>query len=90
MQLKKQNVLTVYNTNGATMKQITVYTTNATQLTNLKNAIGTQYTYTVNDADLSVTIVLDSTDNFTFTNVSTTTAYVSGVEIVYAPATVTE
>jgi hypothetical protein len=86
MQLKKQNDFTLYNTNGCAIKEITIFTTNATQLTNLKAAIGTQYTYTVDEAALTVTIVVDTTGDFTFTNVGTQTAYISGVEIVYEPA----
>ena len=83
MQLKKLNTLTVDNKNGAKIHSITISTTNPTQLTNLKNAIGTQYECTVDEAELTVTIVLDSTEDFVMTNVGTTTAYVSGVTVVY-------
>ena len=83
MQLKKLNTLTVDNKNGAKIHSITISTTNPTQLTNLKNAIGTQYECTVDEAELTVTIILDSTEDFVMTNVGTTTAYVSGVTVVY-------
>ena len=86
MQLKKLNTLTVYNNTGAHIVSITIYTTNDTQLNNLKGAIGTQYTYTVDEAGLSVTIDLDTTENFVLENKGTQTAYVSGVEIAYEPA----
>ncbi len=83
MQLKKLNTLTVVNKNGLTISFITIYTTNATQLNNLKGAIGTAYEYSVDEDALSVTIALNSTENFVLTNNGSATAYVSGVEIAY-------
>jgi hypothetical protein len=83
MQLKKQNTLTVVNKNGAKIQSIIISATNATQLKNLVNAIGTQYECETNEEKLTVTIKLDTTGDFTFSNVSTSTAYISGVEIVY-------
>jgi hypothetical protein len=83
MQLKKQNTFTLVNKNGSKIQSITISVTNATQLTNLVNAIGTQYECETNEEKLTVTIKLDTTGDFTFSNVSTSTAYISGVEIVY-------
>jgi thioredoxin-related protein len=83
MQLKKQNTFTVENLNDALISSITIYASNATQLTNLKNAIGTQYEYTEDAEKLCVTIEYNSTEDFTFSNVSTNTAYISGVDIVW-------
>jgi len=83
MQLKKQNTLTVDNRNGLMIHSITISTTNATQLTNLEKAIGTQYEFTKDADALTITIILDSTEDFVLTNQGTTTAYVSGVEVVY-------
>jgi len=91
MQLKKQNTLTVYNTTGAKIETVTIYTTNATQLGNLEKALANQnLTFTKNDADLCITIEVGASGDFTITNNGTTTAYVSGVEVVYAPAEAAE
>ena len=58
--------------------------TNATQLGYLKAAIGNAYEYTVDESKYSVTIELNSsTEDFYFSNVGTSTVYISGVEIVY-------
>ena len=55
-------------------------------LSNLVNAIGTQFTFTQDADKLTVTIDLDSAKEFTFSNVGTNTAYISGIEVVYEPA----
>jgi hypothetical protein len=83
MQLKKQNTFTLVNKNGVVITSVTLKTTNATQLTNLANAIGTQFTFTKDEDALTLTIEWNKTDDFTFSNVGTTTAYISGVEVVY-------
>ena len=83
MQLKKQNTLTVVNKNDAKIYSVTISTTNATQLSNLEKAIGTQYEYTKDADAFTITIILDSTGNFVLENKGTTTVYVSGVEVVY-------
>jgi hypothetical protein len=83
MQLKTGNTLTVENKTGAKIHSVTIFATNATQLNNLKAAIGTQFEYTEDADALSVTIVVDSAENFTFGSVGKTTAYVSGVEVAY-------
>ncbi|MBQ7873205.1 MAG: hypothetical protein IJ360_04455 [Clostridia bacterium] len=83
MQLKKQNTFTLVNKSGVVITSITIKASNATQLNNLVNAIGNQYTVTTNTDDLSVTIEWNKTDDFTFSNISTTTVYISGVEVIY-------
>ena len=85
MQLKKQNDFTIYNTNGAKINTVTIYTTNSTQLNNLK-AAAAGLTFTVNEADLSITIDVNAEGDFTFQNAGTQTVYVSGVQIAYEPA----
>ena len=89
MQLKANNTFTVYNTTGATIKSVTIFTTNATQLANLEKAMA-GLTFTKDEASLSITVELNSTENFTFSNVGSTTVYISGVEIVYEPVKVAE
>ena len=86
MQLKKQNNFTVYNTTGANIQTITLYATNDTQFKNLKAALG-DLTFTADETDFSVTITVNSSEDFTFSNVGTQTAYISGAKIVYEPAT---
>ena len=87
MQLKKLNTLTVSSKNGATMKTITIGVTSTTYLTNIQAAIGTQHAYTVDEANLTVTIVWNSAETFTFSNQGSNTVYINSVEVVYAPAT---
>jgi hypothetical protein len=89
MQLKKLNTFTIDNKNGLKIHSVTISTTSASQLTNLKNAIKDQYEYTENAEDLTVTIIFDSTDDFVFSNQGTSTAYISGVEIAYEIPTTT-
>ena len=84
MQFKKLNTLTVNNKNGATIKEVTISTTNTTQLKNLENALANNnLTFTKDEAKLTITIEWNSTENLVITNNGTTTAYVSGVEIIY-------
>jgi hypothetical protein len=84
MQFKKQNTLTVANKNGAAIKTVTIGTTNASQLTNLENALANNnLTFTKDEAALTITIEWNSSENLVITNNSTTTAYVSSVEILY-------
>ena len=83
MQLKKLNTLTVSSKNGMTIHSITISATNATQLNNLKSAIGTAYTYTENTDDLSVTINWDSAEDFVLVNNGTNTVYINNVKIAY-------
>jgi hypothetical protein len=83
MQLKKANTFTVTNKSGKVIDSITIYASNAAQLTNLKNAIGTAYTYTADEAAFSVTIALGNTGDFTFTNAGSSTVYISGVDVIY-------
>jgi hypothetical protein len=84
MQLKKQNTFTIENKNGKAIKTVTISTTNATQLTNLENALANNNLTFTKDADaLTITIEWNSTENLTFMHNGSTTAYISGVEIIY-------
>ena len=83
MQLKKKNTLTVDNKNGLNICSITISVTSASYLTTLKTAIGTQYKFTENTEDLSVTIEFNSNADFVLINQSTQTVYVNNVEVVY-------
>jgi hypothetical protein len=83
MQLKKLNTLTVSSKNDASIYSVTIGTTNATQLNNLKKAIGTAYEYTEDESTFSVTIVWNSKEDFVLVNNGTSTVYVNKVEITY-------
>ena len=84
MQLKKLNTFTLTNKNGKMIKSVTLSTTNATQLTNLVNALANNgLTFTKDEAALTVTIEWNSTNDLTFKNNGTQTAYISGAEIIY-------
>jgi hypothetical protein len=83
MQLKKQNNFKLYNKNGATISYVSIRVTNATQLENLKKAIGTQYEFTADADALTLTIQLNITGDFEFSNVGTSTVYISGIEVAY-------
>ena len=82
MQLKKLNTLTVVN-NGATLKIIVIKVTNATQLGYLKDAIGSQYAYTVDETFLTATIELNTNEDFVLENKGSNTVYVSDVKVYY-------
>ena len=84
MQLKKQNTLTVESKNGLKMQSVTISVTSANYLTQLQNAIASQYEYTTDADALTITIVLDSAETFTLENQGTSTVYINGVEVVYA------
>ena len=83
MQLKKQNTLTVNNKNGAKIHSITISVTNATQLKNLTDGIASQFEYTKDEEKLTVTIILDSTENFVLENQGPNTVQINGVEVAY-------
>ena len=80
--LKKLNTLTVASKNNTKIISVTIYTTNATQLTNLVNGL-TGETFTKDENNLCVTVEWNKEGNFVITNNGTTTAYVSGVNVVY-------
>ena len=86
MQLKKQNTISVLNKTNAIIQTITVYTTNATQLNNLKAAFA-GLNFVENTEKLNLVITWNSAEDFVTSNVGTTTVYVSGVEVLYKPAT---
>lgn len=83
MQLKQNNTLTVVSKNGVKIVSITIYASSDTQLTNLKNAIGTAYNFTEDAENLCVTIAWNSTEEFVLSNCNKTTAQVAGVEVIY-------
>ena len=84
MQLKKQNTLTVQNKKGAMIKTVAISAYNATQLNNLEKALANNgLTFTKNAEDLTITIEWNSTNDLVITHNGTTTAYVTGVEVVY-------
>jgi hypothetical protein len=83
MQLKQNNTLTVVSKNGVKIVSITIYASTDTQLTNLKNAIGTAYNFTEDAENLCVTIAWNSTEEFVLSNCNKTTAQVAGVEVIY-------
>ena len=85
MQLKKQNTISVLNKTNAIIQTITVYVTNATQLTNLKAAFA-GLNFVENTEKLNLVITWNSSEDFVTSNVGTTTVYVSGVEVLYKPA----
>jgi Zn-finger nucleic acid-binding protein len=84
MQLKKQNLLTIVNTNDETVQYVVISVTTASYLNTLKTAIGTQYEFTADETNFTVTIQLNSTEDFVLENQSASTVYVNGVSIVYA------
>ncbi len=87
MLFNSQNVFIVRNTTGAVIKEVVIYTTNLTQLTNLVNAMAYQdLTFVRDDARLCVTVSFDANSDFSFVNEGITTAYISGVDIIYVPA----
>ena len=84
MQLKKQNTFTLVNKNDVSIKTVTLFTTNATQLANLEKALANNnVTFTKDEEALSITIEWNSKEDLTLTNNSSSTAYISGVEVVY-------
>jgi hypothetical protein len=86
MQLKKQNEFTLVNKTGVKIDYVVIKASTESQFTNLKNAIGTQFEFTENAEEFSVTIKLGTTENFNFSNVGSTTAQISGIEVVYEKA----
>jgi hypothetical protein len=82
MRLYKGNQLVLVNKNGLTVKTITVYLTNATQVTNFEKML-TGYTYTKNADDFTITVEVNSFETLTLTNTGSTTQ-VKGVEFGYA------
>ena len=84
MQLKKQNTLTIVNKEDVTVKYVVISVTNATYLGYLKTALESQYEYTADEVNFTVTIQLNSTEDFVMENKASNTIYVNGVTIVYA------
>ena len=84
MQLKKQNTLTVVNKNDENIQYIVISVTTSSYLTTLKTAIGEQYAFTADEANLTVTIELNSAEEFVLINQASNTVYINEVSIVYA------
>ena len=84
MQLKKLNTLTIVNKEDATVKYVVIHVANETQFKYLKDAIASQYEYTDDIDNFTVTIQLNSTEDFVLVNNGANTAQITGVSIVYA------
>ena len=82
MQLKKQNTLTVVNKNNAHIESVVISVTNATQLGYLEKALA-GHEFTTDTENLSATVNVNSTGDFSFMNMGTSTVYVSNVEVIY-------
>jgi hypothetical protein len=85
MRLYKGNQLVLVNKNGLTVKTITIYLTNATQIGNFEKFL-TGYTYTKNADDFTITVEVNSFETLTLTNPSSngSTTQIKGVEFGYA------
>jgi PKD repeat protein len=81
MRLYKNNKLVINNKNGLVVKTITIYVTNATQVTNFEKFL-TGYTYTKDTESFTITIEINSAEDITFTNPGSTTQ-IKGVEFGY-------
>ena len=83
MRLYKNNQIVLSNKNGLTVKTITVYLTNATQVGYFEKFL-TGYTYTTDTENFTVTVEINSTENITFTNPSNgSTTQIKGFEFGY-------
>lgn len=81
MRFYKGNQLVLTNKNGLTVKTITVYLTNATQVGNFEKFL-TGYTYTKDEENFTVTVEINSTETITLTNPASTTQ-IKGIEFGY-------
>ena len=81
MRVYKGNQFVLANKNGVTVSTITVYLTNATQVTNFEKFL-TGYTYTSDAENFTVTITLNSNQTLTLENTGSTTQ-INGVEFGY-------
>ena len=68
-----------------TVSTITVYLTNATQVTNFEKFL-TGYTFTSDSENFTVTVEINSAETITLANTGSTTQ-IKGIEFGYAPAT---
>jgi hypothetical protein len=83
MRIYKNNNLVINSKNGIVIKTITVYVTNATQVTNFEKFL-TGYTYTKDTESFTITIEINSAEDITFTNPSNgSTTQIKGVEFGY-------
>ena len=84
MQLKKQNTFTLTNKNDASIKTVTISVTSATYLGYLETVVkNAGLTYSKDEAALTITIEWNSTEDFAISNTTTSTIYISGVEVIY-------
>ncbi|MBR2971801.1 MAG: hypothetical protein IKC61_02600 [Clostridia bacterium] len=83
MRVYKGNEFILVSKNGLTVKTITVYLTNATQVGNFEKFL-TGYTYTKNEENFSITVEINSAETLTFANTASTTQ-IKGVEFGYEP-----
>jgi hypothetical protein len=81
MRLYKGNQLVITNKNGYKVSTITVFLTNATQVTNFEKFL-TGYTYTMDTENFTITVEINSTESLTFTNTGSTTQ-IKGIEFGY-------
>ncbi len=81
MRVYKGNQFVLANKNSITVKTITVYLTNATQVTYFEKFL-TGYTYTTDADNFTVTVEINSAETLTLTNTGSTTQ-IKGVEFGY-------
>ena len=81
MRVYKNNKFILVNKNGITVKTITVYLTNATQVGNFEKFL-TGYTYTKDEVNFTITVEINSAETITLTNTGSTTQ-IKGVEFGY-------
>jgi hypothetical protein len=84
MQLKKQNLLTIVNSEDVKVQYVVISVTSASYLNTLKTAIGTQFEFTADEVNFTATLQVNSTEDIVLENKSSSTIYVNGVTIVYA------
>ena len=84
MQLKKQNTLTVTNKNGTLIDTIIIKTTNATYTTTVATCLeALSLDITVDEVAFTVTVKWNSAESFTFSNTTSSTAYIASVAVAY-------
>ena len=81
MRVYKGNQLVITNKNGYSLSTITVFLTNATQVSNFEKFL-TGYTYTKDTENFTITVEINSTESITFTNTGSTTQ-IKGIEFGY-------
>ena len=82
MRVYKNSDIIFGNTSGKVIDYITITVTNATQLNNFKT-IFAGYTFTADEANLTLTVEIDSAETFTIKNSTTSTIQFKSVEFAY-------